>query len=102
MKSEVEVLIYSILSAIPKGQVASYGQVANFARLPKGARLIGRILSRLPPETTLPWHRVLKANGQIAFAPDSSAYHRQKQLLELEGIKVSQGKVDLRLFGWRD
>lgn len=101
MKSEIEVLIYNILSAIPKGHVTSYGQVANYARLPRGARLIGRILSHLPPDTTLPWHRVLRANGQIAFPPGSDGYRRQKQLLEMEGIKVAQGKVDLSVFGWQ-
>ena len=102
MKSEVEVLIYSILSAIPKGSVTSYGQVASYARLPHGARLIGRILSHLPNDTTLPWHRVLRANGQIAFPPESPAYQRQKRLLELEGIPVAHGKVDLSVFGWQD
>lgn len=102
MKSEIEVLIYSILSAIPKGYVTSYGQVAQYAHLPRGARLIGRILSHLPDDTTLPWHRVLRANGQIAFPPDSPAYRRQKRLLEMEGISVAQGKVDLSVFGWQD
>ena len=100
MKSEIEVLIYSILSTIPKGHVTSYGQVASYARLPRGARLIGRILSHLPHDTTLPWHRVLRANGQIAFPPGSDGYRRQKQLLEMEGIEVAQGKVDLSVFGW--
>ncbi|MEZ5530235.1 MAG: MGMT family protein [Porticoccaceae bacterium] len=102
MKSEIEVLIYSILSAIPKGYVTSYGQVAHYAHLPRGARLIGRILSHLPDDTTLPWHRVLKANGQIAFPPNSPAYRRQKRMLEMEGISVAQGKVDLSVFGWQD
>jgi len=101
MKSEVEVLIYSILSAIPRGRVTSYGQVAAFAKLPRSARLIGRVLRHLPPETTLPWHRVLRADGKIAFPPDSHNYRRQKRLLEREGVEVSRGKVDLRIFGWQ-
>ena len=93
--------IYSVLNSIPHGQVSSYGKVAEYAQLPNGARLVGRVLGQLPKDTTLPWHRVLKANGQIAFPPESTAFQRQKQLLETENVVVTNGKINLRVFGWQ-
>lgn len=93
--------IYSTLNAIPRGCVTSYGKVAEYAQIPRGARLVGRTLSQLPKDTTLPWHRVLKANGQIAFPPGSTAFIRQMQLLELEGVVISNGRVKLLDFGWQ-
>lgn len=93
--------IFSVLTAIPYGQVSSYGRVAKYAQLPNGARLVGRILGQLPKDTTLPWHRVLRSNGQIAFPKDSSAFQRQKQLLEAENVIVKNGKVSLSKYGWQ-
>ena len=93
--------IYSVLNAIPRGQVSSYGKVAEYAQLPNGARLVGRTLGQLPKGSTLPWHRVLKANGQIAFPQESAAFQRQKQLLEAEGVIVTNGKINLKMFGWQ-
>ena len=93
--------IFSVLNAIPRGQVSSYGKVAAYAQLPNGARLVGRILGQLPKDTSLPWHRVLKANGQIAFPKKSAAFQRQKQLLEAEDVVVTNGKINLKVFGWQ-
>jgi methylated-DNA-protein-cysteine methyltransferase-like protein len=93
--------IYSVLNAIPRGQVSSYGKVAAYAQLPNGARLVGRILGQLPKGSTLPWHRVLKANGQIAFPRESATFQRQKQLLEAEDVIVTNGKINLKVFGWQ-
>ena len=93
--------IFSVLKAIPYGQVSSYGKVAEYAQLPNGARLVGRTLGQLPKDTTLPWHRVLRSNGQIAFPKDSSAFQRQKQLLEDENVIVKNGKVSLSKYSWQ-
>ncbi len=93
--------IFSVLKAIPYGQVSSYGKVAEYAQLPNGARLVGRTLGQLPKDTTLPWHRVLRSNGQIAFPKDSSAFQRQKQLLEDENVIVKNGKVNMRKHQWQ-
>ena len=101
MDNDPKEKVYSTLMAIPRGRVTSYGKVAEYAQLPQGARLVGRILSQLPKDTTLPWHRVLKANGQIAFPPGSATFIRQKQLLELEDIIISNGRVKLSDFGWQ-
>ncbi|PHS74674.1 MAG: cysteine methyltransferase [Porticoccus sp.] len=101
MKYDDQLRIYSVLNAIPRGLVTSYGCVATLAQLPRGARQVGRLLSQLPAETTLPWHRVLRADGAIAFPLDSPSYRCQKERLESEGVTVTQGKVDLSGFGWK-
>jgi methylated-DNA-protein-cysteine methyltransferase-like protein len=101
MDANQKMRVYSVLKDIPKGKVSSYGNIAAYAQIPNGARLIGRILGQLPQDTSLPWHRVLKANGQIAFPNGSEAYQRQKGLLEAEEIVVNNGKVNLKRFGWQ-
>ena len=101
MKYDDQLRIYSVLNAIPPGFVTSYGCVATLAQLPRGARQVGRLLSQLPAETTLPWYRVLRADGSIAFPLDSPSYRCQKQRLESEGVTVTQGRVDLSGFGWK-
>lgn len=93
--------IYTVIKAIPAGRVCSYGKVAEYAQLPKGARLVGRILGQLPKNTSLPWHRVLRSNGQIALPTDSDSFQRQKNLLEAEHITVTNGRVNLKAFGWQ-
>jgi methylated-DNA-protein-cysteine methyltransferase related protein len=101
MDTHQKTRIYSVLNAIPYGCVSSYGKVAEYAQLPNGARLVGRVLGQLPKDTSLPWHRVLKANGQIAFPPKTSAFDRQKSGLESEGVIVINGKVNLSMFSWQ-
>lgn len=93
--------IWTTIGAIPRGKVASYGQVAELAGLPGRARLVGRVLRELPEHSALPWHRVLRSNGQIAFAADSSQCHEQITRLQAEGVTVTNGKVRMREFGWQ-
>jgi methylated-DNA-protein-cysteine methyltransferase-like protein len=101
MKPNEKERIYLILKTIPYGCISSYGKVAEYAQLHNGARLVGRVLTQLPKDTALPWHRVLKANGQIAFPIDTEAFQRQKQCLESEGIIVANGRVNLSKFSWK-
>jgi methylated-DNA-protein-cysteine methyltransferase-like protein len=89
--------ICRVVAAIPRGRVASYGQVAALAGLPGRARLVGRVLSHLPPGSDVPWHRVLNARGQISLEGESGA--RQARLLAREGVKVVNGRVDMRRHG---
>ena len=84
--------ILAAVRAIPRGQVAGYGQVAQRAGLPGRARLAARVLSEnIDPE--LPWHRVLRSDGRIAFAPGSKGFREQSQRLRAEGVVVSKGRV---------
>lgn len=91
--------IWQVVAMIPQGVVATYGQVADLAELPRGARRVGRAMSRLPQATKLPWHRVINAAGRISI-PDPG-YQRQKERLEAEGVVFINGRVNLRRFGWR-
>ena len=92
--------ILAIVAAIPRGRISTYGRVAERAGLPRRARLVGRVLSRLPVDTRVPWHRVTAAGGRIAFPPGSSSHRRQRARLLDEGIVVLKGRVDIERYGW--
>lgn len=93
--------IWHVVSMIPKGSVATYGQVAELAGLPRMARAVGRTLSQLPKDTQLPWHRVINAKGMCSFPAESEAYIRQRDRLEEEGISFINGKIKLTSYQWR-
>jgi methylated-DNA-protein-cysteine methyltransferase-like protein len=85
--------IWSVVGAIPRVKVSTYGAVARAAGLPGRARLAGRALKILPSELNLPWHRVVGAGGRIVF-PRSSVQHReQARRLRAEGVTVKEGRV---------
>jgi methylated-DNA-protein-cysteine methyltransferase-like protein len=91
------------IASIPRGRVASYGQIADLAGVPGRARLVARVL-RLT-ESELPWHRVLRSDGCIAFPAGSDSALEQCQRLRSEGVTVNvsagAARVDLRLHGWQ-
>jgi methylated-DNA-protein-cysteine methyltransferase-like protein len=93
--------IWEQAALIPEGSVASYGQLAKLAGLPRrAARMVGRALGAAPAELELPWHRVVNAAGRIALPPDSPGFARQQALLEAEGIEVRDGQVDIDACRW--
>jgi methylated-DNA-protein-cysteine methyltransferase related protein len=102
---KLHALIYKVVARIPRGKVATYGQVAMLAGLPRQARLAGYALFNLPAELvpSVPWHRVLSAQGRISYSEARRGNdHKQRQLLEQEGVVFdARGKIDLKLFGWR-
>ncbi len=87
--------IYRAVAAIPAGRVASYGQIAARAGLPGRARLVGRALRETPDDITLPWHRVLRADGRIALPAGSPGWQEQCRRLRAEGVVVHNGRVSL-------
>ncbi|HEX7338652.1 MAG TPA: methylated-DNA--[protein]-cysteine S-methyltransferase [Rhodanobacteraceae bacterium] len=91
--------IYAAIAAIPAGRVASYGAIARRAGLPGRARLVGRALSETPAGLTLPWHRVLRADGHVALPRDSAGFIEQCQRLRAEGVDVRNGRVPMAAFG---
>ncbi|WP_027857228.1 MGMT family protein [Marinobacterium jannaschii] len=91
---------WQVVAQIPYGKVASYGQVAELAGLPGLARAVGRTMSRLPKDTSLPWHRVINAQGRISFPIDSDGYKRQRERLEAEGISLINGRVQMKHYRW--
>jgi methylated-DNA-protein-cysteine methyltransferase related protein len=92
--------IHQIVSRIPRGRVATYGQVARLAGLPGQARLVGYALHALPADTSVPWQRVVNAQGGISTPPGHDT--RQRRLLEREGIRFdARGRIPLADFRWR-
>jgi len=92
--------IWQVVTAIPRGKVASYGQVADMAGLGRQARFVGRALGKLPAGHSVPWYRVIRTNGQIAFPDGSPAYIRQTSLLKEEGVEVINGRVRMSQYRW--
>lgn len=86
--------ILAAVRALPRGQVASYGAIARRAGVPGRARLVARLLAR-NADPGLPWHRVLRADGRIAFPPDSDGFREQCRRLQAEGVRVQRGRVRL-------
>ena len=93
--------IWAKVAEIPHGKVATYGQIAQLAGLGKRARMVGYALHRTPDETRLPWHRVINAQGRIAFPVGDQRYHKQCQLLRDENIVVINGRLDLGQYRWQ-
>jgi len=92
--------IYSVVGRIPRGRVATYGQVAGLAGIPNGARQVGYALAALRSGNRLPWHRVVNAGGAVSLR-DAGAAEEQRFRLEKEGIRFgAAGKVDLRAVRW--
>lgn len=98
---KMDEIIWQIVASIPKGSVATYGQIAKLAGYPNHARYVGTTLKLLPSDTTLPWHRVVNAKGELAFPYDSEQYKTQKSLLEAEGIQFDSTKISLNLYQWQ-
>jgi len=93
--------IYAAVTSIPPGRVATYGQVAEEAGLPRRARLVGAALKNLPEESGVPWHRVVNARGEISERPRPDAVTEQRILLEDEGVVFqADGRVDLAVYRW--
>lgn len=93
--------VISFIKKIPKGKVATYGQIAKLAGKPQGSRGVAWILHSCSKSHALPWQRVLNSKGKISFPPTTASYVRQKRLLQKEGIEFGeQGQIDLKKFQW--
>lgn len=84
--------ILAAIRAVPRGHVAGYGEIARRAGLPGRARMVARLLSG-NDDARLPWHRILRSDGRIAFPPDSPQFAEQSQRLRAEGVMVENGRV---------
>lgn len=90
--SAAERAIVKVVRALREGEVVAYGEVAQRAGLPRRARLVARVLAH-SGDLVLPWHRVLRADGRIAFAPGSAGFDEQSRRLRDEGVNVVDGRV---------
>ena len=84
--------ILAAIRAVPRGQVAGYGHIAQRAGLPGRARMVARVLSE-NGDPKLPWHRILRSDGRIAFPEGSKGYREQSQRLRAEGVVIEKGRV---------
>jgi methylated-DNA-protein-cysteine methyltransferase related protein len=96
--------IYAVIRRIPKGWVATYGQVAAMAGLPRRARLVGYVLQNLDPANDIPWHRVVNAKGEVSYSLSRNGGDAiQQRLLEKEGVEFDdRNRFNLERFRWLD
>jgi methylated-DNA-protein-cysteine methyltransferase-like protein len=94
--------VYAILRQIPRGNVATYGQIARLAGNPRMARQVGWALHSNPEPGEIPCHRVLNRNGELCKGFAFGGIEAQRLLLDAEGITfLPDGRVDLQRYGWR-
>jgi methylated-DNA-protein-cysteine methyltransferase-like protein len=92
-------VVYNLVKQIPRGRVLSYGALAKTLRLPGGARTAGRAMAATPSGKGIPWHRVVGERGKILIREPYASL--QKKLLESEGVKITESRVDLKTHLWR-
>ncbi|MCD8107428.1 MAG: MGMT family protein [Oscillospiraceae bacterium] len=96
-------IIYETVKLIPKGKVATYGQVATLSGNPKWSRVVGYALHRNPEPGVIPCHRVVMRDGSLSPAFAFGGENRQRELLESEGVEFTgEGKVDMERFRWQN
>ena len=96
--------VWAIVGLVPEGSVATYGQIAALAGLsgPTGARQVGYALAGLPFDSTVPWHRVINAEGKISPRADPDAAIIQRSLLEDEGVEFGLAdRIVLERYRWK-
>lgn len=99
--------IYAFCRAIPRGRVATYGQIAALAGIPRGARLVGWALHTCPPHIiqSIPWQRIVNREGRISTTCREHTAHQQKLLLRKEGVAVTErggnAFIDLKRYLWK-
>lgn len=99
--NELHRQILEVIALIPYGKVATYGQIAKLAGLPKHARLVGYVLKHLDKSSEIPWYRVINSQGKISvICIDENGNNMQQSLLEQEGVYLINAKVNLKIFGW--
>lgn len=93
--------IWAAVKRIPRGRVATYGQIATLAGIDGHARQVGYALNALPQGSDVPWHRVVNSFGEVSPRSGNDSHELQRMLLEAEGIEFdARGKIDLRRYRW--
>jgi methylated-DNA-protein-cysteine methyltransferase related protein len=95
--------IYRVVARIPQGRVATFGQIADLAGIPRGARQVGFALAALRDDASrIPWHRVLNARGELSVRLERGFDSLQRNLLAREGVVFdANGRVSLHRYQWR-
>ncbi|MCO4798570.1 MAG: MGMT family protein [Colwelliaceae bacterium] len=97
--------IWQTVQLIPRGFVATYGQIADLSGLPGRARLVGKALGKVPKSgwnnNPVPWFRVINSQGKISFPIESENFLRQKQLLQDDQVVIIGARIKLPEFQWQ-
>jgi methylated-DNA-protein-cysteine methyltransferase related protein len=100
--TDFSIKVIAVIKKIPKGKVATYGQIAKLAGKEHAARGVSWILHSCSKSHKLPWQRVLNSKGQISFPKLTASFVRQMNLLKKEGVKFSEsGQIDMTKFQWK-
>ncbi len=94
--------IYAVVRRIPRGCVATYGQIARLAGNPRWSRVVGFALHVNPEPGDIPCHRVVNRLGEPSSAFAFGGVNRQIALLEAEGVTFTDGRVPLSQYQWRN
>jgi methylated-DNA-protein-cysteine methyltransferase-like protein len=95
-------MVYAVVRRIPRGKVATYGQISRLAGLGGDARQVGYALHALPSGSRVPWHRVINSRGGISLHPRGGVDVTQRLMLEKEGVRFNAaGRTDLKRYGWK-
>jgi methylated-DNA-protein-cysteine methyltransferase-like protein len=100
IRSKTHAAIIKTVCRIPRGKVATYGEIAELSGYFGQARLVGYALHALPPGSGVPWHRVINAQGKISLSDREGKYEEQKMLLKKEGVVFIRETIDRSRFGW--
>lgn len=91
--------VYRLVKKIPRGRVATYGDVAKALRLPGGARVVGYAMASCPADQAIPWHRVVGAGGRLLISEPHASL--QRRLLSSEGVSIEGRTIDMNRFRHR-
>lgn len=95
-------LIWTAVRQVPRGKVATYGQIAELAGLEGHARQVGYALHNLPEANDVPWHRIVNARGEISARAAGDSHELQRMLLEAEGVTFdARGRIALARYRWQ-
>lgn len=101
MSTELYSQILEVIALVPFGKVATYGQIARLAGLPKHARLVGYTLKNIDQTSDIPWHRIINAQGKVStYHLNQIGENIQLNKLRDEGIVVLNGKINLKKYQW--
>jgi methylated-DNA-protein-cysteine methyltransferase related protein len=90
--------VYRLIKRIPRGKVTTYGELARALRLSGGARAVGYAMAACPSGRGIPWHRVVGAGGHLRIPEPHGSL--QRRLLEAEGVKIEEARINMTIFGW--
>jgi methylated-DNA-protein-cysteine methyltransferase-like protein len=90
--------VYRLVKRIPRGRVATYGELAKALRLRGGARAVGYAMAATPRGRGIPWHRVIGAGGKVTMPEPYASL--QRRLLATEAVPIEGARIDMKLFAW--